>query len=385
MARKVQIIGSPIALGDDSEDFSGLHFFDPYRTGGGKALLVRLRSLGDTVLMTPGLEAIRRVPGWQTAVVVEEPFDQLLQGNPQLDRIFPIPHSKHAWLQRLRVIRRLRAWKPDLAIDLHGGSTSSLITRLSEAAIRVGYAASRHSRYYSLRVPDSRQMWRKDRVHTVEHQLSPLRLLGFPTEPVPAPFLPVGREALRAVRSRLQAKGVQQGFILVHPAAAFETKQWEAHRFAELIDQISPEVPGIVLTAGPGQEGLLEKVARGCRSDVCVLDPMSLTEFAALASRCGLYIGNDTGTTHMASALGKKVVVIFGSSDWRVWRPWNTEYRLIRAGLDCIPCPGYRCGLYDEPRCIRSIEVEEVVEAVRELLGRSQESGIRNQEEGSTR
>lgn len=331
-------------------------------------MLVRLRSLGDTVLMTPALEAVRRVPGWKTAVVVEEPFDQVLRDNPRLDRIFAIPPSKHPWMQRLRAIRRLRAWKPDLAIDLHGGSTSSLITRLSGAAIRVGYATSRHSRYYSVRVPDSRRIWDKGRVHTVEHQLTPLKLLGFPVEPLPAPFLPVGPQALEAVCRRLQAEDVQPEFVLVHPAAAFDTKQWEAHRFAEMIDRIGPQAADIVLTAGPGEEGLLLQVARGCSSDVHVFEPMNLTEFAALASQCGLYIGNDTGTTHMASALGKKVVAVFGSSDWRIWRPWNTEHRLIRAGLDCIPCPGYRCDLYDEPCCIRSIEVDEVVSAVRELM-----------------
>lgn len=342
--------------------------FDPYSTGGGRAVFVRLRSLGDTVLMTPALEAVRRVPGWQTAVVVEQPFDQLLEGNPHVDRILPIPRSSHPWLERAALVRRLRSWKPDLVVDLHGGSTSSLLTRLSDAPIRVGYAASRYSRYCSVRIPDSRNVWGKPQVHTVEHQLSPLKVLGFPVDPLPDLLLPVLEQARMTVRRRLDDGDVPDGFVLVHPAAAFDTKQWDAERFAGLIDRLRPQVSGIVLTAGPGEEGLLEVIRLQCRADVHALPPMSLQEFAALASLCRLYIGNDTGTTHMATALGKKVLVIFGSSDWKVWRPWKVDHRLIHAGLDCIPCPGYYCHLYDEPRCIRSIEVEEVLRAAEELL-----------------
>ena len=89
---------------------------------------------------------------------------------------------------------------------------------------------------------------------------------------------------------------------------------------------------------------------------------------ACLTSLCSLYVGNDTGSTHMVAAQGKKIVVIFGSSDFKVWYPWNTEHQLIKSDLPCMPCPGYFCLHYDEPRCIRSIPVEPVLEAVQSML-----------------
>jgi heptosyltransferase-3 len=95
---------------------------------------------------------------------------------------------------------------------------------------------------------------------------------------------------------------------------------------------------------------------------------LPLREFAALVSKCRLYVGNDTGATHMAAALGRRIVVIFGSSDFRVWSPWRVEHRLVRSDLPCVPCPGYRCLHYPDPRCIRAIETGPVLEAIRELL-----------------
>ncbi|MCK5734540.1 MAG: glycosyltransferase family 9 protein, partial [Candidatus Latescibacteria bacterium] len=80
-----------------------------------------------------------------------------------------------------------------------------------------------------------------------------------------------------------------------------------------------------------------------------------------------LYVGNDTGSTHIVAALGKKIVVIFGSSDFKAWYPWNVEHQLIRSDLPCMPCPGYFCLHFDEPRCIRSIPVDPVFEAVQSL------------------
>ena len=154
----------------------------------------------------------------------------------------------------------------------------------------------------------------------------------------------------------------------MHPGAAFLTKQWEAKNFASLARRLTRAGSQVVVTAGPGQEPLLEEVERECPSSVWVVKPLPIQEFVALVSLCSLYIGNDAGGTHVAAALGKKIVVIWGSSDFKVWYPWKVPHRLLRSDLPCIPCPGYYCLYYDEPRCIRSIEVEPVWQAVQALL-----------------
>ena len=318
--------------------------------------------------MTPLLAVMKRLPDWRVAVVVEEPYDQILRGNPYVDQLFVINRHPASWLARLKVIRQIRDYHSSIAIDLHGGTTSAFLTALSGAPRRVGYGSSRNAYCYNVRVPDSRHVWGQQHVHTVEHQLSALKHLGFPVEPIPAPTVPVGEDDLEFVRGLIRPQSITEGFVLIHPAAAFDTKQWDAEKFALLSTQLVNQGHQVVMTAGRNQGSLLQEIRQHCSPHVGFVQPQSLPRFSALTSLCGLYVGNDTGTTHIAAALGKKVVVIFGSSDFKVWYPWNVEHRLIRSDMPCMPCPGYVCLEYGEPRCIRSIELQTVLEAVQEML-----------------
>lgn len=336
-----------------------------------RVLLVRLRSLGDAVLMTPALTVLKRNPDTRVAVLLEAPFDEVLANNPDVDRIIAVPRGRSKLLTRSLAIRAARSFSPDLTVDLHGGTTSALITALSGASVRLGYASSRSRRFYNRSVPDSRQIWGKDSIHTVEHQLSPFKHLGFQVEPIPPLQVPVDAAALDRVRSLLSRRAIEKGFLLIHPGAAFDTKQWEPEKFAEIAALLERDGHPIVFTAGPGEEPLLEDLRKTAPASVHFAGPFPLDQFIALASLCRLYLGNDTGTTHIAAALGKPLVVIFGSSDSPVWAPWGTRHRLIRSDLPCIPCPGYYCLHYQEPMCIRSITVPRVLDAVRSLLRES--------------
>ena len=292
----------------------------------------------------------------------------MLLGNPHVDHLFVIDRGRNKLLSRLGALRAIRSFRPDTVIDLHGGSTSALLSALSSASRRVGYAQNRFSGLYTDLVADSSQVWGKDAVHTVEHQLTPLKHLGFRVDPIEPLHVPVNSDDLAYVRDRLLKRGVRGDFILLHPGAAFGTKQWEPTNYAHLAkDLVSRDYP-VVITAGPDEKEVLEAVRRDCAPEVVFLDPLTIGRFSALASLCRLYVGNDTGTTHIAAALGRKIVAIFGSSDYSVWYPWGVAHRLLHSDLSCIPCPGYYCLRYDKPRCIRSIEVPRVLQAALELL-----------------
>ena len=334
---------------------------------GKRIILIRLRSLGDTLLMTPALTVASNKGRNRVGVVVEEPFDQVLHGNRDVDDII-VPGRRGELVSRLRCVRSIREFGPDLVFDMHGGTTSSLMAFLSGAEIRAGFASGRNSRAYNLKVPPSREIWKKERIHTVEHQLSPLIHAGFKVSRVPPLFIRVDQEARGIIRSRLRKAGIEE-FMLIHPAAAFATKQWDPDGFVRVAKAMAASGLRSVTTAGPGQEGLLDAMRIRQVTGMEVIEPLPLAEFIALASECTLYLGNDTGPTHIAAALGKKIVVVFGSSDDVVWHPWGTEYRLLRSELDCIPCPGYHCLRFPEPECIRSIKAEQVLEAVRGLIG----------------
>ena len=334
---------------------------------GKRIVFIRLRSLGDTLLMTPALEAASTGGANQVAAVVEAPFDQVLRGNPAVDRII-VPGRRGDFWSRIKCVSEIRSFSPDLVFDLHGGTTSSIMALLSGAQSRVGFAASRNSGKYNVKVPDSRSLWQKEKIHTVEHQLSPLLHMGFSINEIPSLRISVDESLRDKMRSRLARLGINNDFVLIHPAAAFATKQWSVEGFASVAAELGKSGIACAATAGPGQEKLLEDLASAAGEGLAVFPPGNLAEFTALASLCSLYLGNDTGPTHIAAALKKKIVVIFGSSNHEVWYPWGTDYRLLRSELECVPCPGYKCLHYPEPACIQSISVSQVMDAVQEML-----------------
>lgn len=331
-----------------------------------RIVFVRIRSLGDTVLTTPALEITRREGEHEIGVVIERPFDSILRGRPDVDRLFVIA-GRLRWLARLRTILQLRAFHPDLVIDLHGGTTSSLITALSGAKRRIGYRSSRNRRLYNETIPDPGELWGRSHLHTVEHLVAPLITLGFKVQPIPAPSLQLERETVIRSREKLKKLGIESDFVLIHPAAALATKQWAVKKFSCLALGLLNDGLNVVATAGPGQSGLLTQLKEMAGGDVLLVPPMPLREFSGLVSLCRVYVGNDTGPTHVAAALGRKIVVVFGSSNATAWRPWATDYRLLQSDRSCIPCPGYDCLHYSQPRCIQEVEPEEVRHAVNEL------------------
>lgn len=344
-----------------------------------RILLVRLRSLGDAVLATPVMAAARAA-GHEVTVVLERPWADLFQNHPWTDRVLSL-RAGRLW-DRWRLVAEIRGQGFDLAIDLHGGSTSGLITVLSGADRTVGFAGSRLARRFGVQVPDPREVWGRSPIHTVEYQLAALKYLGIAVEPIPSPHLPVDPGESESVALLLREHGVDEGFVLIHPAAAFATKQWPADRFARLASELAGRGHRVLVTAGPGQERLVSSVVDFARDQgagrghVQPLPTLSLRRFTALAARCSLYVGNDTGTTHMAAAVGRPVVVVFGSSNPRAWHPWGVPYRLVGSSRACIPCPGYHCLHYREPRCIRDVTVDEVLAATQSLAQRTPQSAF---------
>jgi len=95
---------------------------------------------------------------------------------------------------------------------------------------------------------------------------------------------------------------------------------------------------------------------------------LTIPELAELIRDARLYIGNDSGPMHLASAVGTGIVVPWGSSDATAWHPWGVPNRVVQNPFECNPCPGYRCLVADTPLCIESVTFDQVIAAARELL-----------------
>src|SRR5438045_1929599 len=144
-----------------------------------RVLVVRLRSIGDTVLATPSLHALRRfLPGARIDVLLEDWVAPLLEGSPDVDRVVTVRRRSKS--SRLQVARRLRAENYDVVYNLHGGSTAALLTRATGARHRVGYADYSYASLHNHAAPPSSKLWGRQKTHSVEQQLALLGWTGVP-------------------------------------------------------------------------------------------------------------------------------------------------------------------------------------------------------------
>ena len=269
---------------------------------GSRVAVLRLRSLGDCVLTTPALDILRRArPDLRVAVVVEDRFRDLFEGNTDVDEMLPPDHAA------------LRQWRPALCVNFHGGSRSAWMTARSGARYRAGFAHFRWRLAYNLHIPRAQRILGVERtVHTAEHMASAMFWLGAPRGDVPRAQLVSGM------------KGPEGPVVVIHPVGATPAKTWRADGFLDVATHLR-------------QSGL-EVVFIGAETDDLspfagfpALHGRPLSEVKDLLATASLFVGNDSGPAHMAAAFGVPVVVIFGESDPAIWGPWRTASEVVRA------------------------------------------------------
>ena len=318
-----------------------------------RVLLVRLRSIGDTVLMTACLRALKDWrPDIEISAVVEPLSAPILEQHPLVDHLLVAGRSTVA---RARLIRSLRRDRYDLALNMHGGGTAAIVTALSGARTTVGYRGLSQSWMLAQRAPPPDLILGRREIHSVEQQLALLRWSGMPFPPMPKLQLAVGaasRERVRETLSEMGARTWAGGFALIAPGAAFESKQWPAASFAAVARRLKDRwgLPSIVV-AGPGQERIAREVAETAGPDSFALTGISLKDLIALSETARIFVGNDSGPMHIAAALDRPIVAVFGSSQPSVWRPWTEA-----------PSRVIRCAE------ITRVNIGDVTEAVDELL-----------------
>ena len=336
---------------------------------GAEILIIRLRSLGDVVLLTPALAALKEWrPDLQLSVLVEPAFAPLLEGHPAVSELMLC----RGFAATAREIRRRRF---SVVFNQHGGPTSAFLSLASGARVRVCWAHCQFPVFYNVLVTEAFALRGQKRIHTVEHRMSQFWWTGLPRGPIPPARIVPQPAALAAMEQKLAARGISasEPCAVLHPGAAFATRRWPAERFADLLAWLRTQhkLPTVVVL-GPGDAEIAEAVKQHLAPRGVLLDSLSLPELIALISRARLFIGHDTGPAHMAAALGRPVVMIFGSSSPDIWRPWQVPHRVVQNDYPCNPCPGDRCYAFDVPHCILSVAPEQVRAACEALLRSSE-------------
>jgi len=335
-----------------------------------RVLVVRLRSIGDVVLTTPTLFALRRfLPKAQIDILLEDRVAPVLDGFEHVDNV--ITMQRGSAVSRLSVARRLRAERYDVVYNLHGGTTATLLTRATGARHRVGFAHYQYQKLHNHLAPSPLLLWGKDKAHSVEQQLALIGWTGVPVTDRPPTHLAVTESAAAAVTAKLRAGGLDEAipFALVHPTASYATKQWATDKFARVVEHLASRQLVSVAISAPAEAPLVQGMKSSSSAPIVGVTDLSLPEVSALAARARLFVGNDSGIAHIAAAVGAPSVVIFGSSNVNHWRPWsNSPAEVVLEEMPCQPCHGYFCEKFPEPECILRVPVARVTAAVDRVL-----------------
>jgi ADP-heptose:LPS heptosyltransferase len=269
----------------------------------GRAAIIRLRSLGDCVLTTPAMEILKRArPDLRVAVMVEDRFRDIFEGNPDVEELLP---------PRLAA---LRGWRPDLCLNFHGGARSAWMTALSGARYRAGFGHFRYPLAYNVRIPRAQEILGVERkVHTAEHLASAMFYLGADVGKVP-----------RAKLATQEGRRKRLPHCIVHPVAATAEKTWRADGFLAVAEHLKSRGLETVFIGGAGDDLSPFRAYR-------TVAGAPLSEIKALLAGAALFVGNDSGPAHMAAAFGVPSIVIFGPSDPEIWGPWRTASEVVRA------------------------------------------------------
>jgi predicted lipopolysaccharide heptosyltransferase III len=338
-----------------------------------RVLIVRLRSIGDTVLATPSLLALKRfAPHVSVDILLEDWVAPVLDGFPHIDKVITLERKSTS--ARARVARQLRANRYDVVYNLHGGTTATLLTRATGAPHRVGYDTYQYARLHNHLSPSSASLWGRDKTHSVEQQLALLGWTGVPVSDRPPTKLAVTATAAAGIAARLQAEGLTETpFVVIHPAAAFATKQWAAVNFGRVAEALSSQGLGMIAITTPAEKAIVDEMNRGTAAPAAAFTDLSLPEITALLAQARLFVGNDSGIAHIAAAVETPSVVIFGSSNRAHWRPWTSRVaaEIVFEEMECQPCHGYFCEKFDEPECIKRVPVERVIASAERVLRES--------------
>jgi predicted lipopolysaccharide heptosyltransferase III len=328
-----------------------------------------LRFIGDVVLTTPVIRAVRSAyPEAHIVYLAETEAASLLENNPHLDEIIAYNIKKNIFSQLL-FFKRLRAQKYDLAVDFFGNPRTALLTCATGASVRIGIDGRTRSGLYTHRIKDD------PRPKTaIQFYFQFLQALG--VEPISTKTeIFLTEDERREARIYLQWHGVdiEHSTVALHPGASWPAKVWPSDRFAQLADYLIAKLGAqVILTQGPKDRETVAEVSRRCVGNIKILEVLPLRQLAAVLSHMNVVVANDSGPMHIAVAVGTKTIGIFGPGEENIWFPYDTSeaHLSLRKDVWCHPCHLDFCDKQGDEhmKCMKLLEVEEVLEAVRSRL-----------------
>ncbi len=360
-----------------------------------KIVAIKLRAMGDTVLMTAPLAELRRAyPAAEIHAVVTSAWAPLLESHPAVDRIWPYERWSETAARARAIARlalRLRKERFDCAVNFHASPSSALLAFGSGAKTRsVHFHGHRdRNRYSTVTVPGKGTL-----KPILERDMDVIRALGLHVPAGRSPQIYLQPVELERTVDRLDRQGLHAPLLAIGIGSSRPTKGWPLERYATLgVLWAEQTGGGAVAVTGPGEEELSREFLKlvddalsvlpdlaqrvAIRSLVSSEGTLSLREVAALTSRCAVFVGNDSGPKHLAVAVGAPTVTLFGPEHPFEWHPYPRERHphFFIEGLKCrkdaLPGMPPWCGLdvciEEQHRCMRQIGIETVLAECRRV------------------
>ena len=322
-----------------------------------RILVVQLRRLGDVILTTPALSALKKkYPDAKLDFLVEAPGAEAVAGHPAIDEIL-VYDAKGAF-GALAWALKIRARGYDWVIDFLANPRTALLTALSGAAVKAGPGHVRRNWAYNHKMIQSPK--------TCYAALEKVRWLsGLGVAPDDAPALP---QLFLAERP-----ATIENVVGLVPPSRQVTRRWPAESYARL-GRLLRDKHGCRLKVfwGPGEKALADEVVRGIGAGAsAIAETRTIAELARELAACRVVVSNCAGPKHVATALGVPTVTIHGSSDPASWTPVHPDHLFVRLEeLACIGCRSNMCPYHLE--CLRQLPAERVLPAVERLLARAE-------------
>jgi ADP-heptose:LPS heptosyltransferase len=358
------------------------HIFIPWKMWGKirifekpkKILLIRVDYIGDVLLTTHTLSAIReQFPEANITFLTSSKSREILEGNPHIDAILtydPPWFFKKTFFRACReyfhILSLIRKEQFDLAADFRGDVRNILLLMVfGNIPYRVSFAAS-GGWYLLTSIADYKESLHESEYHTII-----AGTLGAKVDKNVLPQMFITDKDRIFINNLLSKNGVKKDdmLVVIHPGARQAVRRWPESRYAEvgryLIAQYGAK---IILTGSPEELPLIKRVKKFIDDDVIIgaTEIHSFKQLTALFEMCSLYIGVSSGPSHMAGIANLPSVLIFGPESVSQWRPLGNKYYIVQKNFPCCPCNQKGCLLKEN--CIESVKVEDVIRGINILL-----------------
>jgi len=345
-----------------------------------KILILKPSSLGDVIHALPVLRLLKlHYPAAEIFWWIDSALAPLIEGDSDLTGIVRFERKRWArprhWPEMFRSIRWMRSQNFDLVIDLQGLARSGAFAWLARGKFLVGLDEAREGArgYYDLAVPRP-----SFQTHAVDWYLAVLPPLGVPVHKnfIWLPERPQIAEDVNRKWFQENSKFKIQNskLILLQPGARWLNKRWPVQHFAELVRALAKKFPDarFAVLGGKDDQPLGEKIFQAAPEKILNLcGATTLPEMIEWVRRCDLLVTNDTGPMHVAAALGKPIVALFGPTAPRRTGPYGQLENVLRLNLPCSPCLSSDCSIEKTDECLRALSPALVLARVEKLLSRA--------------